>query len=79
MSRVTEINIHFTTNSGVERVATIRPTPEPGRDLKRMFLDRGGPFAGPMPQAFTLDGDGKLADNDGPQVCYLLDTGMVCW
>ena len=42
MSRVTQIDIHFTTNSGATRVATIIPKEEKGRNLKRMFPSKHG-------------------------------------
>jgi hypothetical protein len=82
MSRVTRIDIHFTTKSGVERVATIMLQVEPGSQVKRIFLDRKGPgdqFPDPKPDAITLDDGPELKVGDGPEVCYMIDTGVVCW
>ena len=78
MSRVTQIDIRFTLD-GVERVATIRPQEEPGSRVKQIILDRPGPFNDNRPAAITLDGDGTLEEDKGPQVCYRIDNELVCW
>jgi hypothetical protein len=78
MSRVTQIDIHFTMD-GVERIATIRPQEEPGRRVQQILLDRPGPFKDPRPAAITLDGEEEPEEGKGPQVCYRIDNQLVCW
>lgn len=78
MSRVTQIDIHFTVGNG-ERIATIKPQQEPGRRVQEILLDRTGPFNNQRPAGITLDPGPELASSDGPQVCYLVDGVRVCW
>ena len=75
MSKVTQIDIHFTVGSD-ERLATIRPQTAPGGKVEQIFLKTKGPFDDDKPQEITLTG---ADDGKGPEVCYLIDGQMVCW
>ena len=75
MSKVTQIDIHFTVGSD-ERLATIMPQTPLGGRVEQIFLKTKGPFKGPKPQEISLD---VADDGKGPEVCYLIDGQFVCW
>jgi hypothetical protein len=79
MSKVTKIEIHFTSKN-VERVATITvPKTKMNRHLQQILLVDEGPFNSPMPADFELNEGGPLKAGEGPDVCYVIDGQMVCW
>ena len=74
MARFTSIEIHFPAAGGNRTVIL-----KDDGNVQGIFLNGKVPPKASRPHGLQIEGNLKVDDGDGPQVCYLIDGVLECW